>query len=362
MKIVSAVNSALLESDGLFLVGVGALVIVVAQLIWGAPRGLDGTQMSQGRRAERLGWTLNAVGAAFVAAGSALILVGNWPSLWFATPALAVLLLFTAGGYWLTGRRKDRSNRLEGHTFLVIAVLASLCAAGLSTLELTVDDVRDWTADRPVFVGVVSAALLVAPILYFVDELVRKRQAAQWRTTAARAVETYIWSAGTFHERFVTVYMPIAEKRLGRPTSDYRTDMQELAVEHPDFFLPVLGSMARDESNRVSQLTLTAVPAMALYPPLTPYIDRFHACDDTLRRIADQCYAIEFLRHNLGGTHDAAAKEGLRTAASQIVDLHYARQEMLVDIRLELEQIDGVNPLAIAAAHDALLDHANGSS
>lgn len=31
---------------------------------------------------------------------------------------------------------------------------------------------------------------------------------------------------------------------------------------------------------------------------------------------------------------------------------------MLVDIRLDLEQIEGVNPPAIAEAHDALLDNA----
>lgn len=101
---------------------------------------------------------------------------------------------------------------------------------------------------------------------------------------------------------------------------------------------------------------------MALYPPLASYIDRFHACNDTLRQIADQCYAIEFLRYSLGGDRDAAAREGLRTAASRIVDLHYARQEMLADIRLDLEQVEGVNPPAIAEAHDALLANANGSS
>jgi hypothetical protein len=304
----------------------------------------------------------NAVGAALVAGGSVLILIGNWPSFWFLISVAAGLVLAIAAGYWVTGRPKNRSSRLADRPLLVAAVLALVGATTLGTLELMLDDVRDWTADRPVLVGVVSAALLVAPVFYFVEEVVRRRQATQWRTTAARAVETYIWTAGTFHERFVAVYLPAAAERLGRPTSDYRTDLQELAVEHPDFFLPVLGSIARDESNHAGQVTLSAVPAMALYPPLASYINRFHACDDTLRQIADQCYAIEFLRHSLGGPHDAAAKEGLRNAASKIVDLHHARQRMLVDIRLELEQIEDVNPPAISAAHDALLDDATKSS
>jgi hypothetical protein len=211
-----------------------------------------------------------------------------------------------------------------------------------------------------VLVGVVSAGLLVAPIFYFVEAVVRRRQAEQWRTTAARAVETYMWTANSFNDRFVEVYLPAAAQRLGRPTSDYRADLEELAVAHPDFFMPTLGALAREESNHVGQVTLSAIPAMALYPPLAPYIDRFHACDDTLRRIADQCHAIEFLRQMLGGDSDAAAKRGLREAASKIVDLHHARQEMLVEIRLELEQSEDVSPPAIAEAHDVLLSRSIG--
>jgi len=362
MTIVIAVSSEVLERDGLFLIGVGAVVIVVAQFIWGSPRGLDGTPMGVGRPAERLGWTLNVVGAALVAGGSILVLIGNWPSFWFYISMAAGLVLATAAGYSWTGRGKDSSSRLSGRALPFFAGVALVGALALIILELAVDPVRDWTADRPVLVGVVSAALLVAPVLYFVEEAVRRRQAAQWRTTAARAVETYIWTAGTFHDRFTVVYQPAAAERLGRPTNDYRDDMLELAVEHPDFFLPVVGSLARDEGNHVGQVTLAAVPAMALYPPLASYIDRFHACNDTLRQIADQCYAIEFLRHNLGGERDAAAQEGLRNAASKIVDLHFARQRMLADIRLDLEGIEGVNPPAISQAHDTLLDDAMRSS
>ena len=108
MTMVAAVSSEVLERDGLFLVGVGAVVIVVAQLIWGAPRGLDRTPMGVGRPSERFGWTLNAVGAALVAGGSALIVIGNWPSFWFSISVAAGLVLLTGVGYWLTGRRKNR--------------------------------------------------------------------------------------------------------------------------------------------------------------------------------------------------------------------------------------------------------------
>src|SRR4051812_18731192 len=100
MTTVLAVSSDLVEQDGLFLVGVGAVVVVLAQLIWGAPRGLDGMRMAVGRPRERLGWALSVVGAFLLAVGSVLVAIGNWPHLWLLLATAGAIIVLTLAGWW----------------------------------------------------------------------------------------------------------------------------------------------------------------------------------------------------------------------------------------------------------------------
>lgn len=71
-----------LQSDGLWLLSLGALILVAALVAGGPPRGMDGTPMASGRPNERLAWALNTAGASSAVAGSVLLLIGNFPTRW----------------------------------------------------------------------------------------------------------------------------------------------------------------------------------------------------------------------------------------------------------------------------------------
>jgi hypothetical protein len=89
-----------MQSDGLWLLALGALILVAALIAAGPPRGLDGTRMAGGRPNERLAWALNIAGAASVVTGSALLLIGNFPTNWVLWVSLAAVVVILGIG-WL---------------------------------------------------------------------------------------------------------------------------------------------------------------------------------------------------------------------------------------------------------------------
>ncbi len=137
---------------------------------------------------------------------------------------------------------------------------------------------------------------------------------------------------------------------------DYREGLQRFAAEHPHFFIQKLAPVAEQESNRLGALTLAAVPAMSMYDPLSDYLDRIVECNDLLRQLTDKCYAIEFLRAHLRSKKEERARALIAKYADEVVDLHFAFQSKLGDLRLQLAAVEGVNPLAISGTHDELDD------
>jgi hypothetical protein len=81
-----------LERDGLWLIAVGALLIVIALLVGGHQGGLGGRPVGrQGTRRDRMVYAVTAAGACLVAVGSIIVAVKAFPAWW-------VVVVTVAGG------------------------------------------------------------------------------------------------------------------------------------------------------------------------------------------------------------------------------------------------------------------------
>ena len=106
---VAAVHHAhRLQSDGLWLLALGALLVVAALVAAGPPRGLDGTRMAEGRPNERIAWSLNVAGASSIVAGSILLLIGNFPTDWVLWVSVVTLIAILVVGSFISGRKFAR--------------------------------------------------------------------------------------------------------------------------------------------------------------------------------------------------------------------------------------------------------------
>lgn len=97
-----------LQSDGLWMLALGALLLIAALIAAGPPRGLDGTRMEEGRPSDRLAWSLNIAGATSVVAGSTLVLIDDFPTNWVLWVSLAAVGLIVVIGWIVSGRRIAR--------------------------------------------------------------------------------------------------------------------------------------------------------------------------------------------------------------------------------------------------------------
>lgn len=105
---VAASHTRHLESDGLWLLALGALILIGALIAAGPPRGLNGMRMGEGRPGERLAWSLNIAGAASVVTGSTLVLIGNFPTNWVLGVSVAAVVLILVIGWFASGHRIAR--------------------------------------------------------------------------------------------------------------------------------------------------------------------------------------------------------------------------------------------------------------
>jgi hypothetical protein len=301
-----AISDATLARDGLFLVGLGALLVVGGQVAWGAPRGLDGMPMVGARRHERWGWALNLTGAALLAGGSAMVMIGNWPTWQFIVGTAAVMAGAIWVAHWSAGRRaasgeghrrRDRDAGSSGDPLRLFLGGALVAGAVLIGLELWCADLRDWFRDRPVLVGLATAFLVVTPAVLGLERWIASSQARRWQRTAINGVETFLWHASRFHDRVRRLMLSTAG-RLGTADEglDYSELLEGLARDDPGFFMRELSPIAQEEANNAGQLILTAASAMALYPPLADYIDRLWSVERLMRGVDDMCYGIGFVQ------------------------------------------------------------------
>jgi MFS family permease len=103
-----------LESAGLWLIAIGAVIAVVGLLVGGHLAGLSGRPVGPvGRRNDRVAYAGAAAGAVLVAAGSILVAIKNVPAWW-------VILLTAAGAgalFWAFAAwrlRVDHQNAAAG--------------------------------------------------------------------------------------------------------------------------------------------------------------------------------------------------------------------------------------------------------
>lgn len=102
-----------LARDGLWLVAVGALLIVMAILVGGHQGGLGGRPVGrQGTRRDRMVYAVTAVGACLVAVGSVIVAVKAFPTWWVVvvTVASAGLAVWVFAAWRLrvdSGRSRD---------------------------------------------------------------------------------------------------------------------------------------------------------------------------------------------------------------------------------------------------------------
>jgi uncharacterized membrane protein YphA (DoxX/SURF4 family) len=106
--IVLSVHTHQLQSDGLWLLAVGALLIVAALLAAGPPAGLDGMKQGVGRANERVAWALSLAAAVCVIVGSALLLVGNFPTDWVLWVSLVGVVTLLIAGWFASGSKSAR--------------------------------------------------------------------------------------------------------------------------------------------------------------------------------------------------------------------------------------------------------------
>jgi hypothetical protein len=100
-----------LESDGLWFIAVGALLIVVAVLLGGHPGGLGSRPLGrQGTPRDRLVYAWTAAGACLVAVGSVIVAVKAFPALW----VVAVTVVGAALAVWLFAAWRLRVDSRNG--------------------------------------------------------------------------------------------------------------------------------------------------------------------------------------------------------------------------------------------------------
>ena len=100
-----------LESDGLWFIAIGALLIVVAVLLGGHPGGLGTRPLGrQGTRSDRLVYAGTAAGACLVAVGSVIVAVKAFPSLW----VVGVTVMGAALAVWLFAAWRLRVDSRNG--------------------------------------------------------------------------------------------------------------------------------------------------------------------------------------------------------------------------------------------------------
>jgi hypothetical protein len=101
----AAAHHTHLQSDGLWFLALGALMLIGALIAAGPPRGLDGMRMAQGRTNERIAWSLKLAGTGSVITGSILLLIGNFPTDWVLWVSGAAVVLILGIGWVVSGRR-----------------------------------------------------------------------------------------------------------------------------------------------------------------------------------------------------------------------------------------------------------------
>jgi hypothetical protein len=238
-------------------------------------------------------------------------------------------------------------------TVTKLVVLFGIVAAAL---ELSFEWMRDWTAARPVLVGIASALVVVTPAALSIERFIAAREARRWRHTAIGGIETYMWRANRFNDRFIKFLLD-ADDRVRKPSEEQALYpmLQRIAERAPAVY-EQLFQIAGDEADANGHVALSAVPAMALYPPLASFVDRLWDIQQYLRDIQDECLAIAFLGAHQGTPKGEAARKIQLDSTKAIGDLSHRRQHALIDLRIDLEQLDEVDVPAVSMVQDLLYD------
>jgi hypothetical protein len=247
------------------------------------------------------------------------------------------------------------TSRDGGGWFKAITTICVVVGISGVVVELSWSDLRQWTADRPVFVGIASALIVVTPLGLGFERYIAAREARRWRRTAIGGVQTYMWQADRFNRRFIPLLLA-ADEQVRAPDEGrlvLERMLARIALQRPEFF-ERLGELAAEEANANGHLALSAASAMALYPRLAKYVDPMWAIQQTLREIEDGCVAIAFLRGHHGTSTETVANSIIEEAAQKIGKLTRRRQDALVELRFDLELLEEVEPPQIAEVQDLL--------
>jgi hypothetical protein len=248
---------------------------------------------------------------------------------------------------------KPTKSKVPDRALRTLMFFVGLMAVAAIAFELLIVDVRDWTSDRPVFVGILSAVAVLTPITFVFERLIEAREAQNWRPSAIAGVQTYMWQADRFNDRFLRMLLTADEqiRQPEEPQSLHAVTVR-LALRQPEVYERV-SQLVRAEADANGQLALSVVSTIALYPPMGSYVDRVWAIQDQLRAIADECIAIAFIRGSGDGPPPEQAVPILKQSAQTISDLAFARQSALMDLRIDIDQLDGSGPSAASEAQDA---------
>lgn len=241
----------------------------------------------------------------------------------------------------------------------LLVIAAPTALVSLLVIDLTDKAVREYFVAHALLAGVVSGGLLLGPPLLLIERSLERAQRnrdlarewnearaseqrereerARWKRPAEDAIETYLYTADAF------------TKQLGQHLAQTARDLnaEPAAPTWPGDWWLAIADHARQETfsdlyefvheaaSRSGAIAITATNTLALYTPLSSYVEQISEIQRQTRAIAEQCNSLWHFQQ-MG---NRPSLEDLRRTAIDKLGRHTEnRAHLLAGIMLDLER------------------------
>lgn len=334
-----------LEGCGLFVLAVGAVLLILGLFASGPPSGLNGMRMAGSSTKHALGWSSYMTGSLLVLAGSVLTAWAERPTtILVLSTAAAVVGLLAAGFFYAkrSGSVTDPRRLTKKRTWAGIGLfLVAIVVFAVAGVELLDKGFREWTVERPVAVGVFLAIVTAAAVTLGLETVLRQRAQKRWWPSACRSAEAFLAKADTFHRELTPVVLAEIGEQIRSGTS-YENALRLLAQDEPVFFSPELQTKLDGAAQGIAEFATIVTGTLIRFNDRADLADEFWSIQEKMLGIVMDIRLIQ----SQAASNDPGVVAFRGDHGCAIAQKHREIQHAIQDLALkfEIERFDNDEP------------------